>query len=403
MHKLSNIIAVILLFSFVNIVISSSGMARCDFEPDRKSDVQNIIVMISVEAKGFTEPIYGAGIVIRAKKEKAFIISASHLFRRYREKKDKIRIWIRERRYPIVCSGTVKSAKEIDLALLEVPIEGLMLQLSSFGIVGSTRRMAAGARLYGIGHSGGRRWWGNRSAFIFEKVFAENERYPEGYFSFQTGAVEGGFSGGALFDECWNWVGMLVVDSAASSAGIGVERILLAARKEWDVEGDLGVGIRCSSSRQLRLETLAFLKGIGNRIDTRRRIIVERIGAALQYEDMPIGRNWKSDDEKGMLNCILNHDALNKIVSKRFISNVEFTRGVLPILIERVNKETGNKGRVKNLAIFTHYLQAIIEIIELERRRVVGKVTGVEYSREFNRILVRRSSRIVKSMGARRR
>lgn len=199
------------------------GLERNDTE--KAEQAKNLIVIVKGKNK------LGAGIIFNKRGEKLFIATANHLVERGVE-------WIEFRflggtKIPV---NLLTSSKPLDLAILGIDLKEQLLRNRvktslSFRQVGYSTALKSQDTVYPVGHPGGFNWYVPISLppkiykIVEEEITIDYKSSP-------------GHSGGGLFNDHWDLVGMLRKTGAFTSEALSFKRMLKSI-ESWNFEVSL--------------------------------------------------------------------------------------------------------------------------------------------------------------------
>ena len=197
------------------------------------AEVQAMIASITAYRTGGSIPELGAGIVVGVGNDSVYIATALHVVIDREES-----VWVRFSFAPgdsIQASVRHESEdiRELDLAVITVPSAGLSLDALAAheGRLGLPGLLHQGAEVSPVGCPDGECWGAPSPA---DRVLATGVE-----ILFQSVFVKGGSSGGGLFDQDWEIVGMVTDSDPPRARAIPIDQILQQIRA-WGVPVTLG-------------------------------------------------------------------------------------------------------------------------------------------------------------------
>ncbi len=181
----------------------------------RELNSKRLIVMI--EAKSGEQLVgAGAGVILFAGLDRAYIVTAYHLIRPEQKLplSIQVRFWSKPEQ-PLEAKVTGDWDRSLDLVVLRVSgIDGLGLDLYSMPFDRVNRDpIERGDDVYHLGNPGGRTWGSNVTADHFLEA-----RGPIAYF--ESSSIRPGVSGGALLDKDRNFIGMVRADESGEGEAV---------------------------------------------------------------------------------------------------------------------------------------------------------------------------------------
>jgi len=169
----------------------------------------------------------GTGIVIGDRSGTLLVATAAHVVMDAGQPVDSVHAYFyTDCSKPVVarlCSP-VDSNRDLDLAILCVPAEGAAgARPPSFSRLGNVRRLGARTPVYPVGCPGGECWGVGQP----DKVLVAGPNQPR--ILFTSFFVASGHSGGPLFNEWWEVVGMLTKLGKPLSEAIPIDSVVSAA------------------------------------------------------------------------------------------------------------------------------------------------------------------------------
>jgi alpha-tubulin suppressor-like RCC1 family protein len=200
---------------------------------EAEEEIKRLIVMIKCQFEGM-ETI-GAGIIIGAENDRLYIATAQHLVSLRAQEAKGIDVYFKWLDKPVKATLLKHTGRPLDLAVLSVAnlkeavISTQQLPLDRLGDAESLKR---GDTVYSLGNPHGKAWSVN--------VTPDRVSQREGdLVYFESNFIREGHSGGALLNEQWELVGMILSDQPPNGEAISISRIL-AMVKEWKYPVGLG-------------------------------------------------------------------------------------------------------------------------------------------------------------------
>ncbi|MEM8898662.1 MAG: trypsin-like peptidase domain-containing protein, partial [Bacteroidota bacterium] len=123
----------------------------------------------------------------------------------------------------------LQTVSALDIAFFKFPKEGK--SLSGF-YVGTWKDMKFGDEVRSVGHPAGEKW----SINILNKLIAKEVDFDDRKFSISNQGIMGGCSGGPVFNQKGEWIGLITETGVVEAKGVKSE-VLVKMLKSW---GDLG-------------------------------------------------------------------------------------------------------------------------------------------------------------------
>lgn len=123
----------------------------------------------------------------------------------------------------------LQTVPALDIAFFKFPKEGK--SLSGF-YVGTWNDMKFGDEVRSVGHPAGEKW----SINILNKLIAKEVDFDDRKFSISNQGIMGGCSGGPVFNQEGEWIGLITETGVVEAKGVKSE-VLVKMLKSW---GDLG-------------------------------------------------------------------------------------------------------------------------------------------------------------------
>ncbi|MCP4405261.1 MAG: trypsin-like peptidase domain-containing protein, partial [bacterium] len=210
------------------IYLSAAGALYAqDAQPTDKSESAKTLI---VKVDGKNE--FGAGIIFSVRGGYLFIATAYHVVRG--SGNDEIRVEFEFLRGVPIEAEVIHSYSKLDLAILRVHIRSTQLQelrvRLPFDRIRRVDKLRRGDAVYPVGHPEGEDWDVPIAASQVKKAIAEE-------IHFQPACLPGN-SGGGLFSEQWDLVGMVIRARASSCEAVSFERIRATLEEDWELEVD---------------------------------------------------------------------------------------------------------------------------------------------------------------------
>ena len=193
-------------------------------DTDKAEVAKNLIVVVKGKNK------LGAGIIFNKRGEKLFIATANHIVERGVE-------WIELRFLGgiQIPAKLVESSKPLDLAILRIDLKEELQRNQvkdslSFRQVGYSTKLKSQDTVYPVGHPGGFNWYVPTSPPKIYKIVAEEITVDYG--------SSPGHSGGGLFNDHWDLVGMIRKTNSLTSEALSFKRIFKSL-ESWNLEVSL--------------------------------------------------------------------------------------------------------------------------------------------------------------------
>lgn len=203
---------------------------------------KSLVVMINGKLNG--EDKFGAGVIFAEQSNRVYIATARHVVWDEKTRATDVRVKF------AFLPGEGYDARvlddqdrNLDLAVLAVQGSGdaqIPSKSIPFEILGDATALKHGAGLYSIGYPAGKAWGMNIDPDRFDELGGTE-------IKFQSNFVRGGDSGGGLFDEHFNLVGMIVKDEPPDAVAHSINSVL-AKLKEWRYPADLKLSGAAASS-----------------------------------------------------------------------------------------------------------------------------------------------------------
>ena len=232
------------LFLWGALLISALSWAQgAPNEASPESEAKHLVVMIDTILGAKAR--FGAGIVVGVDREHelVYIVTANHLVRGYGDDdvyREAEHIEVRFNRpsgLPYLGQLLPPSDGGLDLAVLVVhgsaiPNFAALAARFPFDRVAAAVDLSRGDMVRRLGHDRGVAWY---SPVISGVIAALGDTRV----TFETNIIAGGASGGGLFTEDWNLVGMVTSDLPPNGEAVRLD-VILATLATWDFPVNLG-------------------------------------------------------------------------------------------------------------------------------------------------------------------
>ena len=210
----------------VAFLIAGSFQGRAQALKERQEEVNRLVVHIVDE----NQQTMGAGIIFGVGKNDLYIATANHVVRRRIDDRPRaIRLGVEIRGGTKILRAVLLSTfnKYLDLAVLKVPNLHFANLESLFPLdrLGDPNTLRFGDALHVVGHPRGETWDVHVDPFPFKVKKRDN-------LEFETTLLQPGHSGGGLFNERWELVGM--VKSHTEVRGIATRiDVIIKTLRAW--------------------------------------------------------------------------------------------------------------------------------------------------------------------------
>ncbi len=163
---------------------------------------KNLLVMIATQIDG--EPQLGAGIIVGVADDKIYIATANHVVRRGSSEAKSIKVklrWNRGDSVPAVLTEKFDSRQDVAILIIRNAAR-LRVPDLPFALIGKTSLVNRGSKVYSVGYLPNAEWFSLPDPVSVTSTAA-------GQFKFFDSGIAPGFSGGGLFNEQWQLVGMI--------------------------------------------------------------------------------------------------------------------------------------------------------------------------------------------------
>jgi alpha-tubulin suppressor-like RCC1 family protein len=195
-------------------------------DEEAEEEIKRLIVMIKCQFAG-VEAI-GAGIIIGAENDQLYIATAEHLVSFRAQEASQVDVYFKWLNKPVKATVLKHTGRPLDLAVLSVgnlKEAGISTRQLSLDRLGDAESLKRGDPVYSLGNPHGKGWSVN--------VTPDRVSQREGdLVYFESNFIREGHSGGALLNEQWELVGMILSDQPPNGEAISITRILAMAR-EW--------------------------------------------------------------------------------------------------------------------------------------------------------------------------
>ncbi len=228
--RLACIVVALAISPIVNLRAQPAQPARpaatlSDFE----KQAHQLVVMIRGTMAG--ESVIGAGVIFGASTDKLYVATANHVVRRGRGPQAAQRIESLEVKLNWLPGEWVAGQvlddldADLDLAVLSVKTSrGPLTGNQPFARLGRAIERRDG--VYAVGFPGSRPWAANIKSDPVSEVTTSN-------LKFQTQFVQQGHSGGGLFNENWELIGLIKQDQPPEAVAIRIEAVI-DQLKQWN-------------------------------------------------------------------------------------------------------------------------------------------------------------------------
>jgi len=220
--------ALALLVVLSLLFVRNSNLTLAQATRDTPETATRLVVAITSQFESGSE--FGSGIVVGAGGGRLYIATAEHVIRQSGENAKRIEVKLTDAS-PVVTADVFRRAgDDSDLAALTVTqTANLNLEASPFDLrraadLASARR---GDPVFALGNLQGGGWRRNVAPDTLSQVAA-------GTIRFDSSFIGKGLSGGALFNERWQILGMIVRDDPPVGQALSIERVT-ATLKTWGV------------------------------------------------------------------------------------------------------------------------------------------------------------------------
>lgn len=191
-----------------------------------EEEIKPLIVMITSQFE--RGKIIGAGIIFGVENDRLYIATAAHLVRHEGQEVQEVQVQFRWLDKTVKASLLKQVGRPLDLAVLSVTgLKGLGINVNAlpFDRLGNAASLKRGDSVYSLGNPHGKKWSIN--------VMPDKVSQREGdLLYFLSNFIGEGHSGGALLNDRWELVGMILSDHPPDGEAISIARIL-AILRDW--------------------------------------------------------------------------------------------------------------------------------------------------------------------------
>ena len=243
-----------------------------------EKQARNLIVM--VEGMLGKSSTFGAGIIVGYGDDKVYIATANHLVRKDLLEIDDLRVSFNDvpgQTFPAELA--TNEFPGLDLAVLIVSDADNIINSGTipFQLMGDARSLSRGDNVYTLGYDRGRSWWSP----ITPLRFSDRELHT---LLVESVINDRGVSGGGLFNENWELVGMVTSHQAPEIHATSIEAIIDILQKaaypidlgidrtEFDVSSstpDSISGAKNEATGRLGIQTRGLPEGIEVQVEIR--------------------------------------------------------------------------------------------------------------------------------------
>lgn len=224
----------VLIFLLIHAVLFGEHATAISNSTEAEDDAGHLVVMISTrlsDASGI-----GSGIIIGTDETELYIATARHTVYTAGQEAEHIEVRFRHAaEHSVAASLTEHSSTVLDVAVLSVPLStiiGFDPEQIPFDRLGNPDNLKRGDQLFVMGQPNGQPWAMNIYADPLTHKSAER-------LYFQTSFLAPGMSGGALWNEHLDLVGMIRADRPPVGEAISIKRII-DQLEQWGYPVDLG-------------------------------------------------------------------------------------------------------------------------------------------------------------------
>ena len=202
-----------------------------------EESVKPLLVMISTQFEDSRQD--GAGIIVGHSSDRLYIATANHVVRSGPRQAKSVELFLKwlpgEGKTATV---TRHSDTTLDLAVLIVSkASELSVPALPFGMLGDSTQLARETgRVRAMGHPGGRDWFARPVPDVVAGGTADAVRFDAAW-------IGPGYSGGGLFNDKWQLVGMIRSDQPPEGEAVRIERVI-ERLKDWGYPVQLGAGTK---------------------------------------------------------------------------------------------------------------------------------------------------------------
>lgn len=197
-----------------------------NLESDNKAELAKKLIVKVTGKKNF-----GAGIIFSVRGGYLFMATANHVIR---DSTEGVEVEFEFLRGVPLNVELIHSYPKLDLAVLRVNVQESRFQEAHvtlpFDQISDVSNINRGDAVYPVGHPEGEAWDIPLTPSTVKKAIAEEIHFEPACFP--------GNSGGGLFDEQWNLIGMVIRARARSCEAVSFERIRATLEDDWGLEVD---------------------------------------------------------------------------------------------------------------------------------------------------------------------
>lgn len=243
MNRLNRAVQLILTSVWVVVSLCVMGtpvVAGPQNTNEAEEEVKSLIVMVICKTpEGKTETV-GAGIIFGVENDRFYVATAAHVIRQSAQEPEDVQVKFRWLKRPFKAKVLRQVESPLDLAVLTVTgLEGAEANVNAllFDRLGDTDSLKLGDPVYSLGNPHGEEWSVNKTPDTISKS-------EDGLLYYESNFIRPGHSGGALLDEGWELVGMIVADNPPIGRAVSITKIL-ATLRDWKYP----VGLRAPNAR----------------------------------------------------------------------------------------------------------------------------------------------------------
>ncbi len=223
--------AVTVLAALMLVLVSRAARAA-----EAATEVQRLVPLVSAQFDRDTEPgVGGVGIVFAVTPERMYIATAAHVVRDKGRSASEIELRFGEGQPPVHARLEQFDDKGLDIAVLVVdplPKAGLKIDNLPFARLAASGSARRGDPVFMIGRRGER---------LSINVTPDRvSTISEGTIAIETNFIVRGFSGGPLFNDHWQLLGLIVRDDPPEGEARAMPAVI-AKLKQWGLPVDLRV------------------------------------------------------------------------------------------------------------------------------------------------------------------
>jgi hypothetical protein len=202
----------------------------------------------------------GAGIIFGATDERIYIVTADHVLRYRGQEAEEVRVAFLDRPRELVAAERDRAHTQLDLAVISVPREWVGAFEEGgpeFDRLGDVGALKTGDRVTPMGCPNGECWVPPATP---DRVFAKG-RFS---LSFESVSITTGYSGGGLFNEWWEIVGMITAREGQIARADAIPvNTLVETVAGWDYPVDLSQPAVPRGGYRRSIDVLALSAGSG--------------------------------------------------------------------------------------------------------------------------------------------